>query len=144
MSEDTRVIIIALIILAIIVFGIQWLLVRFIDWSLALIATGIIAYLISFIYVSLSHATPNGAGYNIVSSEYLNSFALVYFVFTFGFCLACYLSKHSIPKKAYFIALIPTVLIFIRYIVLYIYYAVFYKYDYQPCKSPLCNYCEVF
>ena len=105
MSEDSKVIIIALIILTPILAGIQWLLLRFTHWSIALIISGLISCVISFLYVSLSNATPNGAGNSVNFSEYITPAILIFSIFICGFCLVCYLNKNQIPKMVYVVSL---------------------------------------
>lgn len=105
MSEDSKVILVALIILTLIVAGIQWLFLRFIHWSAAIVVTGFISFVISFLYVGLKHATPNGSNHSINSLEYISPTFLMFSIFLCGFCLVCYLSKVHTPKIVYGVSL---------------------------------------
>lgn len=111
--------IIALIILSLIIAGVQWLLLRFTHWSVVLVISGLISFIISFLYVSLSNVTPNGAGYGVNSSEYITPTILIFSTFLCGFCLTCYLSKVQISKMAYVTSLSLIALMIIGLLVSY-------------------------
>lgn len=119
MSVDSIEKIIALIILTLIIAGVQWLLLRFAHWSVPLVISGLISFIISFLYVSLSNATPNGAGYNVNSSEYITPTVLIFSIFLCCFCLVCYLSKAQISKMAYVTSLSLFALMIIGLLVSY-------------------------
>ena len=117
MSEDLRMTIVALLVLTLLTSGIQWLLIRFTHWSIALIISALLAFFVSFLYVSLSHATPNGAGYNIRFSEYILPIIIVFAAFSFSFCLVSYFSKTNLPKITY---LVPIGLLFSMIVLFFI------------------------
>lgn len=117
MGADVKITIIMLLILIVIVSGIQWFFIGFTHWSIALIISAFIAFFLSFIYVSLSHATPNGVNYNIQPSEYIAPMILMFSVFTCSFCLVCYLSRSYIPKIAY---TVPLAMLFLMIVAFFI------------------------
>ncbi|MGJ8550766.1 hypothetical protein [Winogradskyella wichelsiae] len=119
MNEDSKVIVIALIILTLIIAGVQWLLIRFTHWSVALVISGFISFVISFLYVSLSNATPNGAGNTVNLSEYSTPTILIFSIFLCSFCLVGYLSKAQISKMAYVTSLSLIALMIIGLLVSY-------------------------
>lgn len=82
---------------AIVVF-VQWLLLRFTHWSVALAATAVIAFVIAFLYVMLSNASPNGGGSGPDTSEFITPMVVA---FVSSFCellLVAYLTKTHLPK----------------------------------------------
>lgn len=90
-----------LMIIMLVIAGVQWFFVRFTHWSVALIATGIIAFIISFIYVSLSHASPNGGGGRTNSSEYIAPMLIIFAALLCGFVVVCHFAQIQLPKKAF-------------------------------------------
>ncbi len=88
-----------------IIAGIQWFLLRFTHWSIALGATAFISLFIAFVYVSLGNASPNGSGSGADFLEYLIPMIVVFAVL-FGVLFAIanltktQIPKTQIPKKA--------------------------------------------
>ena len=128
MNQDIKDFITLLIICLFFIGGIQWILLRFTHWSVALIATVIIAFMISFLYVSLKHATPNGGSNGPDSSEFINPALAIFSTLLFGLFLVSYLTKTPLPKKVLFV-LLALIIVFAlgRYIVQYIENATFYQ-----------------
>ena len=138
MNDDIKELIGMLIVLTLIVGGIQWFLVRFTHWSVALGATGLIAFFIAFLYVSLKHATPNGGSSGPDDSEYITPMFAIFASLLCGLALVCHLTQSHVPKKAF---LIPLVLILVfaifRYVYGYIADATFYHTQFSSCKIEL-------
>ena len=132
MGEDIKEIVGILIVLVLIISGVQWFFVRFTHWSVALVATGLIAFVISFFYVSLSHASPNGGSNGPNGSEFITPLLVVFSVLFCGFCLVCYLSKSQVPKTAFVLPLSLIALIMIgQFVCHYIEEAEYISYHYK-------------
>lgn len=138
MNNDIKELLGMLIVLTFIIAGVQWFLVRFTHWSVALGVTGLIAFFIGFIYVSLKHATPNGGSNGPDISEYITPMFIIFASLLCGLALVCHLTQNLIPKKAF---LIPLILIFVFAIVQYVYSyiadATFYHTQFSSCKIEL-------
>lgn len=118
MSGDIIELLGMLIILAFFISGVQWLLVRYTHWSVALIATGIISLLISILYVSLEHATPNGGGNGPDAFEFITPAFVIFGSLLCGLALVCYFTQNRLPKKAF---ILPLSFIFVFTIARFIY-----------------------
>lgn len=118
MSGDIIELLGMLIILAFFISGVQWLLVRYTHWSVALIATGIISFLISILYVSLEHAVPNGGSNGPDASEFITPTLVIFGSLLCSLALVCYFTQNRLPKKA---VLLPLSLIFVITIGRFIY-----------------------
>ncbi|PXY46995.1 hypothetical protein [Flavobacterium hydrophilum] len=138
MNNDAKELIGMLIVLTVIIAGVQWFLVRFTHWSVALGVTGLIAFFIGFLYVSLKHATPNGGSNGPDSSEYITPMFVIFASLLCGLALVCHLTQNRVPKKAYLIPL-ALILMFaiLRYVYVYIADATFYHAQFSSCKIEL-------
>lgn len=143
MTEESKLIIIALIILTLIMAGLQWLLVKFTHWSVALIISGFVSVIISVFYVSISNATPNGAGNSVDFSEYITPTILIFLLFSCSFYFACHLNKIHLPKIAYKIFLGLILLVVIAVIISNIIKnnksVSYYKENYISCQIEIKN-----
>lgn len=99
--QDLKEFVFILLVIAVFIAGIQWLLLRFTHWSIALAATGFISFIIAFIYVSLQNATPNGSSYGPELSDYITPTLVAFTVLFCGFILVSLLTPHKLPKIAY-------------------------------------------
>jgi hypothetical protein len=92
-----------LLIIALVFSLIQWLLVRFLHWSIALTATVIVAFALGTVYVQLKYATPNGSNYSIRDSEFVLPVLLVLGLFLCNlagiYLLDTYLSKGTVATR---------------------------------------------
>ena len=113
MNQDIKELFGALLIIVFIIAGLQWLLLRFTHWSVALAATGFISLFISFIYVSLKHASPNGGSRGPAASEYITPSLVVFTALLCGLAVVYYLMNQNTqrPTPKLFIIL-PLCLIF--------------------------------
>ncbi len=118
MGQDIKEIVGILIVIVLVIAGVQWFIVRFMHWSVALAVTGFIAFFISFLYVSLSHASPNGGNGSTNSSEYITPTLVVFSALLCGLAVVCYLTKIQLPQKVF---ILPIVLIVTFAIGRYIY-----------------------
>jgi hypothetical protein len=138
MGQDIKELTGILIVIVAIIAAVQWFLVRFTHWSVALIVTVIIAIFISFIYVSLSHASPNGGSGGLKNSELVTSTLIIFSALLCGFAGVCYLTKIQIPQKA---IILPIVLIVVfavgRYIYQYVYDVTTYFRLFSKCEIEL-------
>ena len=98
MEESDKELIGMLIVLAIVMAGVQWLFVRFTHWSAALIATVLITCIITFFYVTLSHATPNGGSNGPGTEAFITPFFVLSALLFCTLWLVCYLSGKQIPN----------------------------------------------
>lgn len=90
MSQDILELGILLIICVFIIAGLQWFLLRFTHWSVALGATALLAIFISFFYVSLKHATPNRGNNATDFSEYVTPTLVIFISLLFGILAVVY------------------------------------------------------
>lgn len=92
-----------LLIIALVFSVIQWLLVRFLHWGVALTATVIVAFALGTLYVQLKYATPNGGNYSIRDSEFVLPVLLVLSLFLCNlagvYLLDTYLSKGTVASR---------------------------------------------
>lgn len=110
MSQDIKELSILLFLCLFIVGGIQWFLLRFTNWTVALTATALIAFMVSFLYVSVKHATPNGGSNGPDASEFINPALTIFIFLLIGLFFVSILSKTYFPKKALLTTLALTVL----------------------------------
>lgn len=101
MSQDILELGIVLIICVFIIAGLQWFLLRFTHWSVALGGTALLAVFISFLYVSLKYATPNGGNNAPDFSEYVTPTLVVLISLLFGLLAVVYFSKAHFPKTTF-------------------------------------------
>ncbi|RZJ53133.1 MAG: hypothetical protein EOO44_09490 [Flavobacterium sp.] len=128
MDPDIRDLGTLLIISVLLISGVQWFLLRFTHWSIALAATGIIAFIISFLYVSLKHATPNGGSNGPGSDEFINPALILFVALLCGLFAVSYLTKTPFPKKVIVIIVALIVLfVIVRYIIEDVKNATFYQ-----------------
>lgn len=138
MGEDFKEIVGMLIILVLIISGVQWFFVRFTHWSVALVVTGLIAFVISFFYVTLSHATPNGGSNGPNGSEFITPTLVIFASLLCGFAVVCYLTHIRLPKMVFILPLILIVFFFIgRYVYQYVDSASFYFTNFSSCEIEL-------
>lgn len=118
--------------------GVQWFLLRFTHWSVALIATVLIGLFISALYVSLKHARPNGGSNGPPSSEYILPQIIVITSLLLGMWLVSFLSKNQVPKLA-IITPLCFILVFAvgRHIYQYIHSITQYNRLFSNCKIEL-------
>lgn len=105
MNNDSKFFVPLLIILTIIFGGVQWFLVRFTHWSVALVITCLTALFVSSLYVSLKHARPNGGSSCSPNSEYITPMFVVFLFLLCGLALVCHLTQNHLPKMAYILPL---------------------------------------
>ena len=94
-----------LIVIACVIAGVQWLLLRFTNWSVALAATGVVSFIIAVIYVSLKNATPNGGSNGPTLSEFVTPTLIIFIALFCGFLLVCYFTQYQLPKIAFVLPL---------------------------------------
>lgn len=99
--QDLKEFVFILLVIAVFIAVIQWLLLRFTHWSVALAATGLISFIIAFIYISLKNATPNGGSNGPELSEYITPTLVAFTVLFCGFLLVSLLTPAKLPKIAY-------------------------------------------
>lgn len=129
-----------LIIMVFIIAVVQWLLLRFTHWSIALGATAFMAIVIAGLYVSLSNATPNGGSNGPDLSEYVTPIIIVFTSLLFGFFIVAYLSKTQLPKNVWLFLGGFIVLFSIgRYVYQYVDSAIVYQENFSSCEIQLIN-----
>ena len=127
-----------LFIIILVVAGLQWFLLRFTHWSVALIATGFIALFISGMYVSLKFARPNGGSNGPDSSEFITPALIVFASLLLGLWLVSYLSKNPIPKIVFIVSLCLVVVFAIgRNVYEYVHGMSFYFKNFSDCEIEL-------
>lgn len=90
-----------LLVIALVIAGVQWLLLRFTHWAVALAATGVISFVIASVYVQLKNATPNGGSSGPGFAEFVTPTLVVFAVLFIGFLLVCYFMQYQLPGTAY-------------------------------------------
>lgn len=136
MNEDIIELAGMLIILALIISVVQWLLVRYTHWSVALIVTGLVSLFVSFIYVSLENASPNGGSNGPAFSEFITPTLVIFASLLGGLALVCYLTENELPKK---VIILPMCIIFVFFIVSYIFQYI----DNVRLSSELFSNCQI-
>jgi predicted membrane metal-binding protein len=102
------------------------------------VVTAFIAVVISFFYVTLSHATPNGGSNGPNGSEFITPMLVVFASLLCGFAVVCYLTHIRLPKMVFILPLILIVVFFIsRYVYQYVDSATFYYTNFSSCKIEL-------
>lgn len=140
MSEDIIELVGMLIILTLMISGVQWFLVRYIHWSIALVATGLISLVASFLYVSLSHATPNGGSNSPDVSEFITPMLVIFGSLLCGLTLICYMTQNQLPRIAYMLPLSFIILFAIgRHVYQYVDAVTFYSKMFSSCKIKVLN-----
>ncbi|WP_348799741.1 hypothetical protein [Flavobacterium adhaerens] len=128
MNQDFMEIAVMLIICVLIIAGVQWFLLRFTHWSVALGATIFISLLISGLYVGYSNATPNGGNRQIPISEYINPMLVVFISLLLGLLVVAYLSKTVMPKAVFlYVVAITAFFVVTRFVYQYIDSATVYQ-----------------
>ncbi|PKB17155.1 hypothetical protein [Flavobacterium sp. 5] len=118
MGEDIRELTGILIVFVLIIAAMQWFLLRFTHWSVAFVVTGIIAFVVSFLYVSLSNASPNGGSTGPNVSEFITPTLIIFASLLCGLVLVSYLTQIRLPKLVF---ILPLVLIAVFAIARYMY-----------------------
>lgn len=132
-----------LLIIVAVIAGLQWVLLRFAHWSVALIATGIIGFVISSLYVALKHARPNGGSSGPPSSEYFAPALIIIASLLLGLWLVSYLAKIHLPKLAIIIPLCSLFVFAIgRNVYEYVHGVSFYFKHFSDCKIELLDEAE--
>src|SRR5690606_12740696 len=98
--QDLKELILISLVIAVFIAGLQWLLLKFTHWSIALAATAFISFVIGSLYVALKHARPNGGSSGPPASEFITPALIMFAVFLLGLWLVSYLTKDQIPKIA--------------------------------------------
>ena len=91
--------------LLIVMAGIQWLLLWLTHWSVAMIVTGVLSFIAVWIYVGLSHASPNGGSKGSSASEYLTPLLWVEGSLLCSLWLLCHLMKKPLPNMVVIVPL---------------------------------------
>lgn len=124
-----------LLIIVAVISGVQWFLLRFTDWWVALLVTGIIAFIITFCYVALEHATPNGGSNGPPVSAYITPTLIIFSSLLLGMWLVAYLTKNQLPKMVF---IVPLCFMFVfaigRNVYQYVSSATFYFTNFSTCK----------
>lgn len=140
MGEDIIELAGMLFIIVLIIAIVQWFLLRFTHWSIALGATAFVALFITFVYVSLSHATPNGAGSGADLSEYIIPMLVIFGCLLCGLFVVAYATKTQLPKKTLFlIGGFIVVFAIGRYVYQYIDNATVYQEIFSDCEIEVVN-----
>lgn len=113
MGNDIVGLAVMLIVLVFVISGVQWFLVRYTHWSIAMVATGFVSLVFSVIYVSLSSASPNGAGNGPDILKFITPMLVIFGALLCGLALVCYLTQNQLPKKVFIISLSLIVAFFI-------------------------------
>lgn len=123
---------------AVVVF-VQWLLLRFTHWSVAIGATAVIAFVVAFLYVAIGHATPNGSG-SLDVSAFITPMTVS---FVCAFCellIVAYFTKTYLPKTVLLIlGAFITLFTIGRYSYQYIDNARTYQKYFSDCEIELIN-----
>lgn len=136
--QDVKELGFILLIIVLVIAGIQWFLLRFTHWSVALIATGFIALFISGIYVSLKFARPNGGSSGPDSSEFITPALIVFASLLLGLWLVSYLSKNPIPKIVFIVSVCLIIVFAIgRNVYEYVHGVSFYFKHFSDCEIEL-------
>lgn len=99
--QDLKEFIFILLAIAFVIAGVQWLLLRFTHWAVALTATGFISVIIASVYVQLKNATPNGGSSGPGFGEFILPTFMVFTILFCGFLLVCYFMQYQLPGIAY-------------------------------------------
>lgn len=116
--QDLKEFVFILLVIAVFIAGIQWLLLRFAHWSVALAITGFISFIIAFIYVSLKNATPNGGSSSPGLSEYITPTLVAFMILFCVLLLVSHFTQYKLPKIAY---VLPISLVFVLAIGRFVY-----------------------
>ncbi|RUT69847.1 hypothetical protein D0817_14620 [Flavobacterium cupreum] len=121
MAQDIRELVSLLLICVLVIAGLQWFLLRFTHWSVAIAATCFIAFVISFLYVSLKHAVPNGGSNGPDASEFVVPMLAMFISLLCGLFIVARLSHNYLPQKT-FIFLLAAIAVFAagRYVYQYV------------------------
>lgn len=129
-----------LFIIVLIIAIVQWFLLRFTHWSIALGATTFIALFITLVYVSLSNASPNGNGSGADLSEYFIPMLVIFGCLFCGLFVVAYATKTQLPKKTLFLVGGFIVVFAIgRYVYQYIDNATVYQEIFSDCSIEVVN-----
>ena len=140
MNQDSKEIAGMLFVLVIVVSGLQWFLVRFAHWSVAIGIMVFIAIVISFLYVSLSHATPNGGSNGSNTSEFITPALVVFTSLLCGLALVCYLAQIRLPKTVFILPLMIMALFVVsRTIYQYVYNLSVHQSLFSHCNLHIVN-----
>lgn len=128
MVQDIRELAGLLLICVLVIAGVQWFLLRFTHWSVAIAATCFIAFVISFLYVSLKHASPNGGSNGPDASEFVMPMVAMFLSLLCGLFIVARLSHNYIPGKV-FVFVLAAIAVFAvgRYVYQYTENAAFYQ-----------------
>lgn len=118
MGEDIRELTGILIVFLLIITALQWFLLRFTHWSVALVLSGIIAFVVSFLYVSLNNASPNGGSSAPPASEFITPTLVIFASLLCGLVLVSYVTQIRLPKL---VLILPLTLIAVFVIVRTVY-----------------------
>lgn len=99
--QDFKEFAFALLVIALVIAGVQWLLLRFTHWVIVLTATGLMSIIIASVYVQLKNSSPNGGSSGPDFGEYIVPTFVVFTLLFCGFLLICYLMQYQLPIIAY-------------------------------------------
>lgn len=99
--QDLKEFVFILLVIAFVIAGVQWLLLRFTHWVVALTATGFISFIIASVYMQLKNATPNGGSSGPGVGEFIVPTFVVFIILFCGFLLVCYFMQYKLPCIAY-------------------------------------------
>lgn len=140
MDQDFMEIAFILMICVLIIAGVQWFLLRFTHWSVALGATIFISLFITALYVGYSNATPNGGNRRIAMSEYINPMLIVFISLFLGLLFVAYLSKAAMPKLVFiYIIIIVGLFAVTRFVYQYVESATVYQSILTACDITMEN-----
>ena len=129
-----------LLIIALVIAGVQWLLLRFTHWGLALAATAFISFVVGAFYVQLKHATPNGGSSGPDFAAFITPTLVAFSVFFIILLLLGYFTQNKLPRVAYIftfgsVALFGIVRFAYQEVKLTTYYATYFS----TCKVTIVN-----
>lgn len=136
--QDLKEFVFILLVIAVFVAGVQWFLLRFTHWSIALAATAFISITIGSLYVALKHTRPNGGSSDPPASEFITPALIMFGVLLLGLWLVSYLTKNQIPKIAIILPLCLIIVFAIgRNVYEYIHAVSFYAKHFSDCEIEL-------
>lgn len=144
MNQDFKELSAIFLVILAIICGLQWLLLRFTHWSIALIASCFIALTISSVYVGYKNATPNGGSHGPAASEYIVPTIVVLGCLLFSLMLIYYLmnKEKGFPfhKNLFLIPAVLFAVFFVgRYLYNYIYYTSHFLKTLSECELQIIN-----
>ena len=129
-----------LFVIALVIAGVQWLLLRFTHWGVALAATAFISFVVGAFYVQLKHATPNGGSSGPDFAAFITPTLVAFTVFFISLLLLGYFTQNKLPRVAY-IFTFGSVALFgiVRYAYQEVTLATYYATYFSTCKVTIVN-----